>query len=406
MTLPPLTQPAPALARPLLRTGRVLFLLLLLGLLTSCAGRGIPEEARPAPLPVLEASAPQPQVLWSRSIGQSGDRFLWQVRPGLLEDRVIIADAQGQVLALDLETGRALWETRLPRTRVSAGMGVGEGMAVLGTLDGLVIGLDAATGEERWRQPVSSEVIALSSVAEELVVVRTNDGRLHALEAQTGSPRWSVLRATPALSLRGGQTPLLLPGRVLAGFDAGTLLLLGSGRGNVLWETTIAVPRGRSELERLVDIDGRISVLRNTAFVAAYQGRLVALELNRGEILWEREFSSYQGGDVQADAGLQVITASDSHVWGIDLRTGGDLWQQSGLRLRGVTAPLVVGPQAIVGDQEGYLHWMNIQDGRLLARVRVGSGSVVGRPEAQADRVYALTTDGRLTAVQARVVHD
>ncbi|MFO8003637.1 outer membrane protein assembly factor BamB [Thioalkalivibrio sp.] len=359
----------------------------------------------PAPLPEFTAIG-SPTILWSRSIGRGAARSIWPMKPAVTDELVVVTDSRGRVSALDRDTGAQRWETRLRDVRVSAGVGAGADIAVVGTLDGFAIALNLDNGEEIWRTRLSSEVLALSSVAGGMVVARTNDGRLHALEAPSGSVRWTVLRTTPALSLRGVQVPQMLPGRVLASFDTGRLLMLGANRGNVLWEATIAVPSGRSELERLIDADGHVPVYRGVAFASSYQGRLVAVTLDSGDLIWARDFSSYQGGGIHGDSEILVMTAADSHVWGLDPRNGGDLWQQSGLRLRDVTGPVVIGDQAVVGDFEGYLHWLSVEDGRILARTRAGSGAVVTRPVLQDDVLYVVSGDGRVSAIRARVGDD
>jgi len=273
----------------------------------------------PAPLPEFTAVG-TPTTLWSRSVGRGGDRFLWQMQPGVTGDLVIVADVRGRVMALEQDSGSSRWDTRLRDVQVASGMGVGGDIAVLGTLGGLAIALNLDDGDELWRTQLSSEVVALSPVAGGQVIARTNDGRLHALDAASGTTRWTVLRTTPALSLRGAHVPQMLPGRVLASFDTGRLLMLGAGRGNVLWEATIGIPTGRSELERLIDADGHIPVYRGAAFAAAYQGRLVAVALDSGDTIWSRDFSSYQGGDIDTESGVLVMTAADSHVWGVARR--------------------------------------------------------------------------------------
>lgn len=359
----------------------------------------------PAPLPEFTAVG-TPTSLWSRSIGRGGHRFLWQMQPGVAGDLLVAADVRGRVTALELDSGRSRWDTRLRDVEVASGMAVGDDIAVLGTLGGLAIALNLEDGDEIWRTQLSSEVVALSAVAEGQVFARTNDGRLHALDAASGTTRWTVLRTTPALSLRGAQVPQMLPGRVLASFDTGRMLMLGTGRGNVLWEATIGIPSGRSELERLIDADGHIPIYRGAAFAAAYQGRLVAVALDSGDTIWSRDFSSYQGGDIDAESGVLVITAADSHVWGLDPRNGGDLWQQSGLRLRGVTAPVAVGTQAVVGDYQGYLHWLDLEDGSIIARTRAGSGAIVTRPVLHDGVLYVVSANGRVSAIRARVGDD
>lgn len=359
----------------------------------------------PAPLPEFTAIG-SPITLWSRSIGRGADRSIWQLKPAVTDELVVAADSRGRVSALDRSTGAPRWENRLRDLRVSSGVGTGSGIAVVGTMDGSAIALNLDNGDEIWRTRLSSEVLALSNVAGGTVVARTNDGRLHALDAASGTVRWTVLRTTPALSLRGVQVPQMLPGRVLASFDTGRLLMLGTNRGNVLWEATIAVPSGRSELERLIDADGHIPLYRGVAFASTYQGRLAAVTLDSGELIWARDFSSYQGGDIHADSEILVVTAADSHVWGLDPRNGGDLWQQRGLRLRDVTGPVVIGDQAVVGDFQGYLHWLSVDDGRILARTRAGSGAIVTRPVLADGVLYVVSGDGRVSAIRARVGND
>ncbi len=373
--------------------------------LTACGLWSRDLSEAPAPLPVFTA-LDTPDTLWSRSIGRGGDRFLWQIQPGIIDDLVVVADADGRVTALSRETGSPRWDNRLADLRIAAGVGVGAGIAVVGTLDGEAVALNLENGDERWRTSLSSEVLAVSPVQGQTVVARTNDGRLHALDALSGTVRWTVLRTTPALSLRGVQVPVMLPGRVLASFDNGRLLMLGADRGNVLWEAVLGVPSGRSELERLIDADGHIPMYRGAAFASTYQGRLAALALDSGDLIWDREFSSYQGGDIHADSEILVMTDADSHVWGLDPRNGGDLWQQSGLRLRGVTAPVVIGDQAVVGDYQGYLHWLDVTDGAVVARTRAGSSAIVTRPVLEDGVLYVVAGNGQVSAIRARVGPD
>lgn len=374
----------------------------LLLLLSACGLWTRDTSEPPAPLPDFTAVG-SPDILWSRSIGSGEDRFLWQLKPGVTDGLVVVADSRGRVSALDRQSGSPRWETRLDDARVAFGVGVGEGIAAVGTMDGDAIALDLDNGGEIWRTRLSSEVLALSPVAGGIVVARTNDGRLYALDRASGTVRWTVLRTTPALSLRGVHVPQVLPGRVLAGFDNGRLLMLGANRGNVLWESTVAAPSGRSELERLIDVDGHIPLYRGVAFAPTYQGRLTAVTLGSGDLIWARDFSSYQGGDIDSEASVLVMTAADSHVWGLDPRNGGDLWQQRGLRLRGVTGPVAVGDQAVVGDYQGYLHWLNVRDGSILARTRVGSAPIVSRPVLADGVLYVIGGGGQISAIRARV---
>ncbi len=381
---------------------RILLVGLLMLSLSACGLWSRDTTEPPADLPDFEADG-EAERLWSRSIGGGGDRFLWQLYPGVADQQVVMADVRGRVSALDPESGSREWRVRVDDARISAGVGIGAGLAVVGTLEGEVIAVDLDGDGERWRSRLSSEVIAVSDEGSGIFVARTNDGRIHALDAASGATQWTVLRTTPSLSLRGAHRPLVVGGRVLAGFDNGRLLMVGLSRGNVLWETTLGIPTGRSEIDRMVDVDGHIPIYRGAAMAAGYQGRLAAVDINSGEIFWAREFSSWQGADVNTVTDVLVVTDADSHVWGLDPRSGGDLWQNDQLRLRGVTAPALVGNHAIVGDHEGYLHWIDLEDGRIVGRLRVGRGAVVTRPVPGDDVLYVVTENGRVTAVDPRL---
>ncbi len=373
--------------------------------LSACGLFSRDESEPPAELTDFEVRG-EPSERWSASLGRGGDRFLWEVYPAIEDERVFAAGADGRIVAHDRESGARAWQTRLDDVRIASGVGVGEGIVVVGTLEGLAIAVSDDGEGERWRNQLSSEVIGISEVASGMVIARTNDGRLHAMDAATGAVQWTALRTTPALSLRGAHVPQIVGGRVLAGFDDGRLMMLGLTRGNTLWEATLGVPTGRSEVERMVDVDGHIPVYRGAALGVSYQGRMAAVDLNSGELYWDREFSSYQGGDVSISRNVMVVSDADSHVRAVDPRNGGDLWENAGLRLRGVTAPVIHEGYAIVGDFEGYLHWLDLEDGEFAARTRVARGAVVARPVLEGDTLYVITDNGRLTAIDARIDED
>lgn len=349
----------------------------------------------PAPLPDYTRTV-LPSTVWNRDTGGGVGRFYVYLVPMRFGDGVYVTDAEGRVTAVNAEDGRQRWSVNLS-VPVTGGVGGGDGLVMVGTAKGEIIALDMETGETLWSRRLSSEVMAISSVSQDRVVARTNDGRVHALHARTGESDWLAGRTTPALSLRGVGQPVMVPGRVIVGFDNGRVLSLGLGRGNVLWETALAVPSGRSELERMVDVDGHIVVADGRVYAVAYQGRVAALSLADGRILWERNFSSYRG---LAVGGNQVfITDAEGHVWALDRNSGGTLWQQELLRLRGVTAPVVLGDHVVVGDYEGYLHWLSREDGSLVGRLRTDSSGLMSRPIVHEGRLYVLGNGGRLSAV-------
>ncbi|SEP67055.1 outer membrane protein assembly factor BamB [Ectothiorhodospira magna] len=381
---------------------RLLAVVMVAALVSGC-GLWVKDTAEPpAPLPHIEAVV-TPHVLWHRNVGRSGGTSHVQLSPYLTQDRIMVTDAQGRVSAWALEDGANLWRIHL-QVPVTSGVNGGDGVVMVGTGHGEVIALDLEAGRELWRRRLSSEVMAVSAVEQGVMVARTNDGRLHALDVLTGEPRWLAGRTTPALSLRGAGMPLMISGRVLAGFDNGRLAMFGLTRGNVIWETALAVPSGRSELERMVDVDGALALAGGVVYGVAYQGRVAALGVADGRTLWQRELSSYRGVTVMGD--LLLLTDAFGHVWALDRRNGATLWQQDMLRLRGVTLPVAVGEYVVVGDDEGYLHWLDPEDGTLVGRVRTDRHGIMGVPQVRADVVYVLGRGGNLSAVTLRSQDD
>ena len=271
---------------------------------------------------------------------------------------------------------------------------------MVGTLDGEVLAIDADSGELAWRQRVSSEVLAAPAVASGVVVVRTQDGKLVGLAATDGTRLWVYDRAVPALSLRGTSSPVTSAGAVIAGLDNGLLVALALKDGALLWESRIATPRGRSELERLVDIDGDPVVADGVIYVVTYQGRVAAVERAGGRVQWRRDMSSYVGLDVATRS--LFITDDESLVWSIDRDNSASVWRQDKLARRALTPPTEFGPHVAVGDFEGYVHLLDRDDGRLAGRVRVDGDGLASAPVVAGDLLLVYGRGGTLTALRAQ----
>ncbi|MCG5493009.1 outer membrane protein assembly factor BamB [Ectothiorhodospira haloalkaliphila] len=373
---------------------QTLVMLLAVSLLAGCGLWTRDTAEPPAPLPDFEAEV-EPQVLWSRNTGAGSDGQYLQLSPFLGPESVVVVDARGRVSAHALDDGDRLWRVNL-NERMTAGVSGGGERIMVGTGKGHAIALSLETGEELWRRTLTSEVKGISRVEQGAVVFRTNDGRLHALDARTGETGWTAGRTTPALSLRGAGRPLMLSGRVAAGFDNGRVLMLGLGRGNVLWEATVSTPSGRSELERMADVDGELAVADGVLYAAGYQGQVMALSLSDGRVLWQRDLSSYRGVSVAGQ--MLFVTDSEGHVWALDRRNGATLWQQDQLRLRNVTLPVILDQYVVVGDYEGYLHWISPEDGALVGRARGDRQGIMGVPQVRDGVMYTLGRGGRLSA--------
>ncbi len=336
--------------------------------------------------------------IWSRSTGDGTDEQFIKLVPTVSGERVYVADRGGSVSAIEFETGKVVWRKKTD-IAISAGPGVGEGLALVGSSEGDLVAFDAETGEIRWRTEVSSEVLSVPRVYDGVVIVQTVDGNLAGLNADSGEAIWIHDRSVPVLTLRGTSTPLVADGVVLAGFANGKLVALETGSGREVWEAAVAVPRGRTELQRIVDLDANPVVRLGVLYVTSYQGRLVAISLQDGRVLWNRDMSSYAGLDVGKD---QVyVSDSNSEVWALDRRNGGSLWKQGALRRRALTGPVVVGDYVSVGDFEGYLHLLSRLDGSIAGRIRVDSDGIAAAPVAVfGERLLVLGAGGTLALYQ------
>lgn len=335
---------------------------------------------------------------WRDDLGKGERQMGLRQAPVFAEGRIFAASPDGRLQAYDAANGRTLWSSK-KGPRWSGGPGAGEGTLVVGTLDGEVVAFNPDSGSERWRARVSSEVISRPAIARGVVVVRSQDGRVYAFSTTTGERRWVFDRGLPSLMLRGNAAPVIDGAAVFIGYDSGDVVALKLDDGSQLWEQGIAEGEGRSELERMVDIDGDMVASGSELFVAAYNSRVVALDIGSGRPLWNRDMSVY-GGLVLSGDRLLVADAAGT-VWALDRRTGASLWRQDGLAQRWLTTPAVHAGHAVVGDFEGYLHWLSLEDGAMAARERVGRDPLRAAPLVAGELVYAVNTDGKLAAFSA-----
>lgn len=375
--------------------------LMLLGMLTGCGQIGNFVQGEDNSVPPAELVDFDDQLtiktLWSRSVGADIEDQYVKLRPSVSDGFVYAADLKGDVSAYDGATGKRVWETDTDIT-ITGGTGSGDGLVLVGGQDGEVIAISADSGEILWQVRVSSEVLAAPQVAEGIVVVRTGDARLFGLDAQSGARLWVYDRTIPILTLRGTSAPILVNGMAIVGFDSGRLVAVEIASGQLLWEARIAIPSGRSELERLVDIDSEPRVYENSVYVVTFQGRTAALELNTGQIIWQRDMSSHAGLGV--DQGLVFVTDEDSLVWALDRHNSASMWRQSDLKARQLTAPVSFKDYVVVGDFEGYLHWMAKDDGRFVGRIQVDSDGIIAAPVVDGDTLFVYGKGGSLAALR------
>jgi outer membrane protein assembly factor BamB len=335
---------------------------------------------------------------WTYSFGGGSERLRLALSPRVDDGKVYAAGFDGEVVALKMDNGRRVWDTDTD-LELTAGPGVGEGLVVVGSNKGILVALDAATGDEKWRKQLSSEVLATPVISHELVVVRTLDGRVVALSKDGAEVRWSVEQAVPKLSLRGTAPPVVAGDAVITAFDNGRVMAVEMRTGDTQWDTAVGTPSGRSELDRLVDIDAPVRVIDDDVFVVGFHGRVAMLARDSGQIWWARDFSSYRGLAVH---GQSLYASNDEGTVVSMRRTDGSVnWEQAALRLRALTTPVVDGQVLVIGDYEGYLHWLSTADGTFLARVKTDGERITNAPIAINGFVFVQTDGGSLIAFRA-----
>lgn len=337
--------------------------------------------------------------LWSRDIGHGTDKQYLKLSPVQANQRLYIVDADGDLNALDATNGQTVWADDLD-THITGGPGYGENTVMVGTSNGKVITFAADTGKQLWETQVSSEILSPPAKSGGIVVVRTGDGKVYGLDGGTGKTIWIYDRTVPTLSLRGTSAPVIVGDKVVAGFDGGRLAALDLHTGRLLWETPITEPRGRSELERMVDIDGDPVVRDGIIYAGSFQGRLAAVQLETGQIVWARQVSTYSG--FTADDSFLYLTDSSSQILAIDRFTGTTVWKHDKLHARAATGPASIGKYIAVGDYAGYLHWMDKQSGHFVARVQPSEKPIYVDPLVVGKLLYVYCSDGTLAAYTYR----
>ncbi len=339
--------------------------------------------------------------LWSEGVGGGKKqlRLRLGLGPALDEGTVYAASHKGEVVAVTLSNGHRRWRRDL-KLPLSGGPAAGAGLVVLGASKGQIIALDAGTGNVRWRAQVNGELLSAPAISEKVVVIRSVDGKLRGLDSTTGKELWSVEQPVPRLSLRGTAIPVIARDMAISGFDNGKVMAVSLANGDTVWDTALASPHGKTELERLVDIDSTVQISGDNVYAVGFQGRVAMLGLDSGQIWWAHDLSSYRGLAVQDDT-LYVSTAEGSVV-ALHGRDGSEVWKNDKLKRRGLSMPVITSTAVAVADFQGYLHWLDRASGELVAREHLAKERVTNPPVAADDTVVVLTDGGHLAAYRAK----
>ncbi len=352
----------------------------------------------PKELIKFEATLPIKKV-WSAKLGKGSEFLRVSLSPAGDGSRIYAASRDGVVSALNPENDKKIWRVKLDLP-LSAGPGVGEGYVVVAGSNGELVNLAASDGREIWRINMDSESLARPLIRNGLIVIQTIDGKLQVYSAFDGSEQWSIVQDTPRLTLRGTSSPVIVGTTVVAGFDNGRLVGTSLNTGVTQWEAMLSPPSGRSDLDRLADVDGTLAVVGQDIYAAGYHGRLAAVASESGQILWARDISTHVG--VGVDLANVYSLDESGELIALLRRNGTEVWRQDALLRREPTTPVAFDNAVAIGDFEGYVHLFSNVDGRPVARIRVGKGLLSGAPVVIGNRLYVQSESGSLEAYAVR----
>jgi outer membrane protein assembly factor BamB len=352
------------------------------------------DDDKPAVLKPIKQTVAVQRV-WHVSLRGQLPKLRLGLAPVAAADHVYLASAKGVVRAYALANGKELWSRKL-KTQLGGGPGANAKMVVIGGTGGELIALAAADGAELWRVRLGGEILAAPTVTDDVIIARTVDGRMHALEPGDGRARWVADQQPPKLSLRGQSAAVIAGDTVYAGFDNGRLMAVLLSNGTTVWDVAVAQARGSTELQRLVDIDAPVVIDGDELYAASYQGKLERLSRDNGQLSWSRELSSYRG--LTVDATTVYLSTAEGEVVALDRVTGVERWRQNALLRRQLSGPVLDHGRVVVGDYQGFLHWLNPADGSFVARHKVSRGRIDATPVEAGDLVLALTDRGELGA--------
>lgn len=363
-----------------------------LGLLAGCASEE--DTVIMAPVPVVNSEF-TPSAEWSTSIGDGVGHYFSKLNPEFAYGKVFIASRDGLVKALDPETGKEIWKADLEKevyARLSGGLTAAYGQIFVGTENGEVISLDEETGEELWRVLVNGEVLASPATDSNLVLVHTSRGMLIALDQATGEQKWTISTEVPSLTLRGDSAPVAVSGGVFWGTANGRLAAAIVERGQLIWQQPVGTPQGATEIDRLVDVDASPIVLGGTLYTIGINGQLIGIDLRSGKPTWKRNYSS--AIDMTSDGSRIFVVTDKDHVVAVDARSGTELWKTDQLENRLLTAPALIDNYLVVGDSEGYLHWLDRSTGKFVAQQLVHDSGFSVSPIELPEGYLIVTRNG------------
>ena len=327
---------------------------------------------------------------------QTGDTDKYDYTPALFDGAVYAANAKGEIMRLDVTNGRQAWRVNTKEI-ISGGVGIGPNLVLVGSSKGNVLAYDMA-GKFLWKAKVSSEVLSAPRFFDGYVIARTGNSHIFGLDAATGERKWVYERSMPALTLRNSAGIVVDGGAVYAGFAGGKMAAVRADNGKLIWEATVAQPKGVTEIERIADITSLPFVDGPLVYAVAYQGRIAAIDRVNGKVVWNRDISSFSG--LTAEDSRIFVSHTLGSVYSLDYTTGRTFWRQGALANRRLTTPLSMGSLLAVGDLEGYIHFLSRDDGKFVGRIKVDGEPVMSLVAGNNSQVLAATRGGGLYAIR------
>lgn len=379
---------------------KLLVLLFVVTGLVACGG-AVDNSEPPAALVEFSASAKLTHIKEIETI--KGSSLFTRISPLNLDKHIIFSDTKGTITVFDKSKFEIKWQKETGVSYPSA-LGGNSSIYLFGTRGGEVVALDPSTGNQLWRVKVSSEVLARPVVSGDTVVIKTIDGQLTALDFKTGNQKWFFKKDVPALTVRGNSAPLIVDDKIITGLDNGKLIIVDLKSGKLFWEKTISIPRGRSEIDRLVDLDADIILNNNIAYIGGFQGRVVAIDLKTGDTLWVKKMSIIN--NMTLENNKLYITDTRSHIWALDASTGATIWKSGVFTARKLTSPVIMDEYLLLGDYQGYLHVVAKSDGHQISRLQVDESGINVNPIVINDSIYLQSRNSKINVVELEKLSD
>ncbi|KLN46707.1 membrane biogenesis protein [Providencia rettgeri] len=377
---------------------------LLIGLVASALLAGCSSETDSiimAPLPQVENQF-TPSIVWDKSVGNGVEQFYSELAPAWDGSAVYAADRKGLVKAFELDSGKEIWSVDLSKRTgflsanlsalLSGGLTIDGDKIFIGTERGTVIALNKEDGQVVWDVEVAGEALSKPTVSNDLVMIHTSNGQLQALDVNSGEIKWTVNMDTPSLSLRGESAPAVAFGAAIVGGDNGRVSAVLLSQGQLIWQQRISQVTSSTEIGRLNDVDMTPIIDDGKVYAIAYNGTLAALDMRSGQILWKRELGSVNNM-VLSGENLYLVDQND-RVLSVRKSDGVTLWTQEELLNRGLSAPEMYNGYLVVGDKEGYLHWLDMNTGGFVAQNKLNSSGIHARPVVASDKLMVQAKNG------------